>query len=184
LFLVILVTATLVLLGIVSVRSPGERPRALALVAIILSMFAVAVSVGFSRSGLGPRAGLVSRYVNLAMPLVCAVYVAWLAYGNTATRAGVPAVLLALIILALPGGYRQGHSIGSHVHYIMIRVERGLRNHVPTTVLLDRAYSIYADRQVAYGYFKMLKAAKMGAFTELQDDRVATTPTPAGTIVR
>jgi hypothetical protein len=55
---------------------------------------------------------------------------------------------------------------------------------VPTTILLDRAYSIYADRQGGYGYFKMLKAAKMRAFAELQDDRVATTPDAAGAIRR
>jgi hypothetical protein len=79
LFLVVLVTATLVLLGIVSVRSPGERPRALMLVAIILSMLAIAASVGFSRSGLGPTAGLQGRYLSLGMPLFCALYIAWLA---------------------------------------------------------------------------------------------------------
>jgi hypothetical protein len=184
LFLVVLVTATLVRLAIVSVRSPGERPRALMLVAIVLSMLAVAASVGLARSGLGPHAGLESRFLSLGMPLLCALYVTWLAYGSAAARAGVPAVLLALILLALPNGYQRGHSMGSDLYARIVHVERGLRNHVPTAVLLDRAYSIYADRDIAYVHFKMLKAAKMGAFVELQDDRVATVPEPAGAIVR
>jgi hypothetical protein len=177
LFLVILLTATLLLLAIASVRSPVERPRALGLVAIILAMLGVAAVVGFARSGAGPDAGLASRYISLAMPLFCAVYITWLAYGNTAARAGIPVVLLALIILALPGGYRYGRFLSSYVHLSVLPVERGLRDHVPTAVLLDRACpGIYPDREGAHGYFKMLKAAKVGAFSELPDDRVATGP--------
>ena len=62
----ILATA-LVRLAIVAIRLPQERPRAFGLAAIILSMMGVAVSVGVSRCGLGPGAGLVSRYVRLPL---------------------------------------------------------------------------------------------------------------------
>jgi hypothetical protein len=184
-FVAVLLAATLALLGIASFRSPGERPRALGLVALILSMLGVGASVGFSRAGLGPDAGLASRYISLAMPLFCTLYVAWLAYGNTAARAGVPLVLLALIILALPGGYRYGVWYGSYVHRCVRRVESSLRDHVPTPILLDRTCpAIFPDREIAHGYFKILKAARMGAFTELRDDRAATRPGSAGTIIR
>jgi hypothetical protein len=185
LLLVGLVTTTLALLAMVSVRSRGERPRALALAAIIVAMLGVAAVVGFSRAGLGPDAGLASRYVTLAMPLFCAVYLAWIAYGRTASRTAVPAVLLAVIILASRGAYRYGHWFGSYICASVERVERGLRDREPMTVLLDRACpAIFPDREAARGYFNALKEAEVGPFAGLRDDQVAIKPGPASMLLR
>ena len=70
---VLLVAATLLRLAVVGLRTPGERPRAFGLIAVILSMLGVAVAVGLSRSGLDSRAGLASRYVTIATPLLGAL---------------------------------------------------------------------------------------------------------------
>jgi hypothetical protein len=180
-----LVTATLVLLAVASVRSPGERPRALALIAIILAMLDVAAVVGYSRAGFGPNAGLASRYISLAMPLLCALYIAWLAYGSRTARVGVHAALLALIVLSLPGGLRHGLRYGSYVHAAERRVERALLEHVPTATLMRRACpALYPDPKITYDRFKLLETARVGAFTELEEKRIATARAPADAIVR
>ena len=82
LIVVAMLTATLVLLAIVSLRSPDERPRALGLFAIILSMLCVAAAVAVSRAALGGDRIMSSRYITLTTPLLCVVYVAWLLYGK------------------------------------------------------------------------------------------------------
>ena len=63
---VALVAGALARLTVVAVRSPLERPRALGLAAVIMSVMGVAVSVSVSRFGFGPGVGLLSRYVSTA----------------------------------------------------------------------------------------------------------------------
>lgn len=93
--------------------------------------------------------------------------------------------MLALICLAYPGGARFARHYGAMMHSSERRVERGLIDHVPTAVLLGRACpALFPDREIAYGYLKMLKEARMGAFSEFRDDRVAAAPAPAGVTVR
>ena len=75
-----LAATTLIRLSMLAARSPHERPRALGLAAIIISMIGLAVSVGVSRSGFGPGMGLSSRYVVLAAPLLSVLYFTWLLY--------------------------------------------------------------------------------------------------------
>jgi hypothetical protein len=145
-----LVTATLLLLAITSVRSPGERPRALALAAIILSMISIAVTVGFSRSGFGPASILASRYVTLTISLLCALYVAWLAHGHGRGRAGVHIALLLLIVATLPDTFRFSRKYGWDVRVAEQRVERGVKDRVPTAKLMTRTCpGIYPDPTVA-----------------------------------
>src|SRR5262249_44361328 len=103
---VMLVSATLGLLAMASIRSPGERPRALALMAIIISMLGVAGAVGVSRAAFGPAAILASRYVTLTIPLLCVMYVSWLTYGDARSRVGIPVLLLVLICTTPPDSYR------------------------------------------------------------------------------
>ncbi len=144
--LVAILTATVVLLARVAWRSHGERPLALALLAILFSMFSLAVAVGVSRAGLGPNVPLLSRYVTLTIPLLSALYFAWLIYGNTAARVGVHLVLLALILATLPNSHRFGREYGEAVRVHEKRLERGLRNHLPTARLLSSACpAIYPD---------------------------------------
>ena len=144
------VVATIVLLAIVALRTPGERPRALGLLAIILSMVAVAGAVGVSRAGLGPNAILASRYVTLTTPLLCVLYIAWLVYGRVPTRVGIHAALLVLMCVTLPGNRQFSRKYGWSVRVVEQRVEQGLKDHVPTAVLLKQACpAIFPDPRVA-----------------------------------
>jgi hypothetical protein len=182
---VALVGATLGLLAMVAVRTPGERPRALGLAAIIVSMLGVAGAVGISRAAFGPTAILASRYVTLTFPLLGALYFAWLVYGKTAGRVGIHVVLVALMCLTLPHGQRYGRNYGWSVRVAEQRVERGLKDHIPTSELLSLACpAIYPNPAVARAYFKLLKDARIGAFAEYEEDRLAAAPEPAGAVRR
>ena len=79
---VFLVAATLARLCWVGRRQPDERPRVLAMVAVILAMLCSAAAVGVGRAFMGPEGGRASRYVTTTSPLFCALYVAWLVYGR------------------------------------------------------------------------------------------------------
>ncbi len=170
----ILVLATLGLLAVSAVRSPGERPCALGIVAVILSIVGVAAAVGLSRAGLSPPARLASRYVTLALPLLCALYVAWVIYGKGRARFAVHVVLLALMCTALPKAHRYSKWYGSTVCVAEQRVEQGLKDHLPTPQLMKLAYpAICSDAENARASFRLLKGARVGAFVNFDDERVA-----------
>ncbi len=181
---VILVMATLLRLAIVSARSSAERPRPSGSWRSS-SRCSPWRPAWASRAGLGPDAALASRYVSLGMPLFCALYVAWLAYGNTITRIGVPLVLCAMIVLALPGSYRFGRWYGAYVHKAVRRVERSVMDREADSVILDRMCpAVYPHRESAGIYLKLLEEARFGPFAELQSRRVATVPERAGPVIR
>jgi hypothetical protein len=180
-----LVMATLGLLTIASIRSPVECPRAFALMAIIASMLCVGAAVGVSRAGFGPAAVLASRYVTLTFPLLCVLYIAWLLYGRPRVRVGFHMLLLALIGLSLPDVERFSRKYGLSVRVAEERVERGLKDHVPTAKLLTWACpSIYPNAQVARVYFQMLKLARVGVFANYEEGQVAASPTRTESIRR
>jgi hypothetical protein len=176
LIVVVLVSATLGLLASASARSPMERPRALGLVAIILAMLTVAAMVGVSRAGFGPGATLASRYVTLTFPLFCVLYIAWLTYGNARARLAVHLLLLVLICATLPDAHQFSRGYGWSVGVAERRVEICLQAHESTAVLRRRCAAIYPNWQVAFAHFRMLKSARVGAFAELDMDRITAAP--------
>jgi hypothetical protein len=174
---VLLVGVTLVRLVVVVLRHPQERPRALALSAMILSMLSAAVAVGLSRSYVGAVGGLASRYVTISAPLLYALYVAWLAYGPSSAEWVVHIVLLALVCLAIAANIKFALRFGEDRLSVYRSVERGLKARVPSSVLLRRACpALFPDPEIAYKCFKMLKDARVGNFTYLVDDPVAANP--------
>jgi MFS family permease len=185
LIVVAILTATLVLLAIASLRSPDERPRALGLFAIILAMLCVAAAVAVSRAALGGDRIMSSRYITLTTPLLCVVYVAWLLYGKARPRLAMHLGLIVLMGLSIPNGRRFSHRYGTFVRDVDRRVERRLKDHAPTSSILKLVWPhFHSDRDLIVNSFKMLKAARVGAFAGFEDDRVATTPEAADTVRR
>jgi hypothetical protein len=178
LIVVLLVAATVLRLAVVGLRVPGERPRALGLIAVLLSMLSVAAAVGQSRSGLGPGTGLASRYITIAAPMLSALYVAWLAYGPAPARWAVHVSLLAVVCLAVPTNTSFCLRAGESRRSVYLQVERDLKARVPASRLMDQVCPQLAlwNRDSAYECFKMLKAARVGKFKYFNDDRVAAAP--------
>jgi hypothetical protein len=174
---VLLVAATLALLGWVAWRQTALRPRALAMVAVILAMLCAAVAVGVTRAFQGPGAGRASRYITTTAPLFCALYVTWLVFGSARARRLVHAGLFVLIVIAIPANFRYGRDYGNGMLAIYTRVERGIKAHFPISAVVKRAWpELHPDRKLIGKSFRMLKQAHVGRFGNLVEDNLAKAP--------
>ncbi len=174
LLVALLIGATMVRLAIVGMQAPGERPRAIGLIAIILSMLGIAVAVGLSRSGFGPGTGRADRYITLMTPLLAALYIAWLIYVPERARRWLQGGFLLVFALGVPGNTIYGIRLGERIRLAERRVERNLITKVPASLLIGRACPVlYPDPDIMYEQFKILKAARFGRFSDFVDDRMA-----------
>ena len=168
---VLLACGTAVLLAITARTSPGERPRALGLMAVLASMFGIALAVGYSRSGLGPGSGAYSRYITITTPLLGVVYFSWLLYGSAAARRVVQFGMLALICVGMPAQYQSARDVGHARRDLYARIERGLESGMRPDGLLDLACPrLFPDRVIVYRCFRMLRDAQVGAFCHMAED--------------
>ncbi len=168
---------TLVRLTIVGVRMPAERPQASGLIAIILAMLGTACAVGVSRSGLGPGVGRADRYITIMAPLLCTIYMAWLAYAPARRRQWFSIGLLILLVLMLPINFNRAIDRGRAVRRVERLVVRSLKTKVPASLIVSQACpGLYPSQDDLYNSFRMLKTARIGPFKDLVDDRIATAP--------
>jgi hypothetical protein len=180
----LLIGVTLTWLVIVGVRRPAERPRAAGLAAVLLGLLILGLTVGWSRSGLGPGSGRGSRYITLSAPLLSAVYVAWLIYGPGPARRAVHLGLLAAVCLAIPFQVRIARDLAEQRRLFYQRLERQMEAGMPGSQVVARACPmLYPDPELTYQCFRMLKQARVGRFTYFVDDRLATVP-GSGVITR
>jgi hypothetical protein len=169
-----LVAITVLRLAIVARKSPEERPRALGLIAIVLSLLCVVGAVGLARSGFGPGTGLANRYFTISVPLLGVVYVAWLLYGPPPARRAIQLGLLTVVCAAMPYQIQFARTIGGLHRDMMVKVEQDLRAGVTKSRLLDTSGPyLFSDRDWTSRFLTMLKSARVGEFGNLVDDRVA-----------
>jgi hypothetical protein len=169
-----LVTATLARLFFVAIRVPAERSRAFALIAVIASMLITALAVAYSRSFMGRGAGLPGRYVTIAAPLLCVIYVAWLVCGSNRGRRVVHGLLLVLAVLSLPGSVRFGLALGAERRALYLEVERCLRARVANSVLTSKVCpALHPEPKVVATRFRMLEDAGIGPFRHAATDGAA-----------
>jgi hypothetical protein len=168
----LLAAITLIHLAIVALHSPVARPRVFGLIAVLLSLLGVAAAVGVSRSGLGPGAGLGSRYICISAPLLSVFYIAWLLYGSNPARRAIHIGLLTLVCAGIPANARYALRMGEIRRDSYIQVERSLRDGVPASLLMEQVTpDLYPDLGYAYERCKMLKAAQVGMFRYFVDDK-------------
>jgi hypothetical protein len=146
-------------------------------IALVVAIVGVAVSVGVSRSGFGPRSGLCSRYITIATPVLGAVYIAWLIYGPARARLAIQISLLALVCAGIPAQARFACAIGEARRAGYVKIERGLKRGVLTSRLLDESCRVLlCEPARLHEYIKMLQAARVGKFRFLVDDEIASKP--------
>ncbi len=175
-----LVVGTLTRFVFIALRFPLQRPRALGLAAVIVALIGVALSVGVSRSGFGPGAGLQSRYVCLASPLPCGLYIGWLLYCPRREKWAFQSCLLLIICLSLPGSWCSAKARGGPCLDRFKQIERALLARRTTSEVLELVSpSLYPDRTVAADMLQMLGSSKLGRFRLLDDHRIAVAPNAA-----
>ena len=79
----------------------ARRQGTLTLLAFLAAGVALAASLGSGRAGAVPFYGMPDRYVLVAIPVLCAIYIVWEQYGVRARRIG-PAGLCCTMLLLLP----------------------------------------------------------------------------------
>jgi hypothetical protein len=169
----------------VGTRTPAERPRAFGLIAIVLAMLGLVTAIGLSRSGFGPGMGLSSRYITLTLPLLSALYIAWLLYGPARLRWGIHLGLLVLVGLSVPANVAFGLRYGGEARAAELKVERGLKMRLPASEIMKRACpGIYPDPKIAFDHFRRLKAARIGAFVDFDENRVTAAQSSSGAVRR
>jgi hypothetical protein len=167
---VAMIVAALVRLIVVAARLPHERPRAIGLAAVILSTIGVAVAVGKASAGFGPGAGLTSRYVTLAAPLLSVLYITWLIYTPARWQRALQGCLLLAVCLSVPGAIGGSKEVPEIRLQCFKRVERALRAGRPDSEILDLVCPVLQPmRNWATVWLKMLRSSGFGNFNYPRD---------------
>jgi hypothetical protein len=77
---------------------PADRLRTEGMLLWGGALVSLGLGIGWGRAGLGETAGLATRYVTLAAPLLCLVYLAWVAVPGSRLTRNLPAVLCLLAV--------------------------------------------------------------------------------------
>ncbi len=156
---------TSALLGLAVVRQPGERRRALGLLAFLGAMASLALGLGSGRDGFEPR------YVTLSVPIWCCVYFAIELYGPPRVNPWARLLLLGTTLVALWPNTAFGLEYGSEVRSRLGSLERDMEAGMPGYLLIHRhAHWLHADQKVPTDYMPLLRRAGVGSFRCLNDD--------------
>ncbi|MGO9596804.1 MAG: hypothetical protein ACLP7Q_02155 [Isosphaeraceae bacterium] len=179
---VAMIAAALVRLIVVAVRLPHERPRAIGLAAVILSTIAVAIAVGKASAGFGPGAGLTSRYVTLATPLLSALYVSWLIYTPAWRRWALQTCVFLVVCISVPGLVKAARNTAEPRLQGFRLAERGLKAGKPDAQILDVACPTFQPPRIwTSEWIKMLRSSGFGNFKYLDEAQIAITSKPETT---
>jgi hypothetical protein len=145
----------------------------------------LALGVGYGRAGAGDVGVFVSRYVTLALPLLCAIFFCWGLPGMPLGR-WVQAGLLLVVGLLLPFNLRHGIGDAAQHRTNQRAFEQAIKAGVPPSGLIELhgPYFVYrlfvpgkqrsgpayeAERNRVIEDMRMLRRAGVGAFRDLQD---------------
>jgi hypothetical protein len=93
-------------------REAADRDRLVVATAVASGTIALALGIGWGRSGFGPYAGFAVRYALLAFPIVGAGYLVWLQFGGRVFGSLVPTVMFTISCLFLTQHCRTGLAEG------------------------------------------------------------------------
>jgi hypothetical protein len=173
--------ALLMLCGLILVSSgryPEEKPmRRLGLALFLSAIICLALGIGWGRAALKCQdPGLAPRYVTLAAPMLCAVYMISQTLGPRVLRPALGLWLLVLACLVSVPNVQEGLACGAAQRAILHRFERDLRSGMPCEELAARYENlIYPNRTRLARLMPMLHSARAGVFRYLRenDDRQA-----------
>jgi hypothetical protein len=153
-------------------RRPQERLRTSGLMLFIGGMVSLALGAGYGRGGFGAEAGLESRYVIVAAPLLLAVYFSW-GLSSLSSRAQW-ALMLLVLALAWPNAMK-ARELAAHIRAGIRTFERDLAKGMPVDLLAERhAWALFPvdlpglPKMIANN-MRLLSYARIGLFQKLDD---------------
>jgi len=171
--LILAVCALLVLQGLRGFRQkPEERLRAAGFLCFLGGILSLALGIGWGRSFLGPDAGFAPRYVTLAVPLLCLVYLQCGAFAASSARFRVQRVLFVLMCLLALVNAKKGLKYAADFSHPVAALEADARAGVPPEILvlqhgerLRLAPAAYYARQL-----RRLREARLGPYRDGRED--------------
>ena len=148
--------------------SPGERERAGGLLAFLGGAAIVALAVGWGRSGYGEDTILASRYVTLSLPLLCGLYLAWVAYAPRRTGLAVQTVLFLVVASLCYQNGAAGLAAGSYHQELMAPIQQAAERGMAPGEIVERFKNtpLYPDRRLLVQRLEMLRRTHMGPYRE------------------
>lgn len=155
-------------------REEQDRSRALALLMFLGAVFTLALAMGWGRGGHGDFLDVI-QYSNLAVPVLCTLFFAFMMHKSQRVGSLLQFGLLALTAIAIPFNFRAGLADARTHHAAMQSFERDLRNGAHMYELMGR----YASPHFQIGAHawlseKMLQLhrAGVGPFAYMKEDPV------------
>lgn len=151
---------------------PGSRLTAFGLLAYLGGFGAVALGIGWGRAGLGcAHSGLASRYVTLAVPALCGVYLSWGVAGRGSCAAFVQTALFGIgCLFGLPN-FQDGFTLARAHRQAFAVFENEVKAGLTPTQLAERhTKDVFPDK----GYLKlclpMMRRSGNRLYGYLRDD--------------
>lgn len=169
-----LVALGLAAIALAWVEQPAERRRTLGLLAFLGAQLVLTAGLASRRSSGYWARGFLPHYILLTTPLLCVIYLAWVARGR---RAGglVQMALFLAVCLFLPANTEEGLASGRYFRRRMDDFARDLAARNPVPVL--------AERHVAFlfpwwperfpGELRAMRRTGIAAFRDIPDGPAA-----------
>jgi hypothetical protein len=157
-----------------------DRPRVFGLATFLAAMLALAEGVGWGRGWAGSRAGFQERYITMASPLWCWLYLVWRLYAPAAIgRVGGNALFAAACVFAWPNteaGLEYGRDVAARAQALRHDLLSGapayqiVRNYTPF---------LHPSQDEVTRLLPILRDAGIGPFRSLRDSpALRETPLP------
>jgi hypothetical protein len=159
--LLLLCLSTVGLLAWVWRSQPSERVRAFGLLAYLAALVSLGMAIGWGRASIAPAS---TRFVTVAAPLLCWVYVCWILYLDRF----MPKALFLVMILVVVFDTQQGWIYGTAHRRRMNEVENDIRAGMSSEQLARKwtgaVYDTHGDPVVIAERFEMLRKTRQGPF--------------------
>jgi hypothetical protein len=163
------VAASLGALLFVVVRRPTERDRALRMGLFAGAFVSLALGIGWARNALAPDALFASRYVSLAVPFWCALYLGWELVHRRIRRFAQTCLFVCAAALVIPN-YTDGETEAVFYRDVRLGPYRDVVAGVRLKKLLARhqAQLYYGEPRDLGNRMRMLNRARVGVFKRLR----------------
>lgn len=142
----------------------SDRSRVLGFLIFAAAMAALVGAMAWGRAGWVPSFGMPDRYSLLGVPILCAIYFAWILYGPENIRDRIASLFLIASLAALPFNVLQGLAWRNWYVTGMQAFERDLSSGASWQELSNRHYKflLHWNRDALFERMQMLHDAKIG----------------------
>lgn len=151
-------------------RRPQQRDRAAGFLCFLAAAVGLAVAIGVGRSGYGPESGFMPRYVTLAVPLLCCIYLLGEAYATPVVSGRLRRVFLMVMCVAAAVNARKGLPRAADLTAPVRALEADVRLGIPPRFLAVRhcrQRGFAASQAALTRLLQTLRQARLGPYRKL-----------------